>query len=596
MSRKGLKGGEFLLRDSRAADTFTPEDFSAEQKQMGATAEQFLTHEILPVIERIDQQEFQLVRDGLRKAGEIGLLMMDGPEQFGGLDLDKASSMLVSEKLAPGGSFAVAYTAHTGIGTLPLIYYGSEEQKARYLPQLLSGEWIAAYCLTEPEAGSDALASQTTAVCSPDGQQYSINGVKQFITNGGFADLFTVFAKIDRQHFTAFLVERNNPGVHVGREEKKMGIKGSSTTQVVFDNCVIPATNLLGTVGQGHKIAFNVLNVGRFKLGACAVGSAKKALAAALVYSDSRRQFQQPIASFGAIREKIADMTTEIVMAESLVYRLAGFLDERLAVLDAGASNYYTKYQENIEEYAVECAIAKVFCTKMLAGVVDEAVQIHGGYGFICEYSVERFYRDERINRIFEGTNEINRLLVATLTLRKAEKGILPIHFRAMKTFDSLMKGDLAEAVTDAMPFSREKTCVKNLKSVCLLVIGEAARVFKQSLQGEQEILLAIADCCIELFAVESAILRLEKMYQNASESRREVIVALAVSAVSSAASRIDSLSRKGSAYISGAEEAEHILDGINRLTRYSGVDLLQAKRVIADASHEHCRYLFQVN
>jgi alkylation response protein AidB-like acyl-CoA dehydrogenase len=394
MAANIAKGGEYLIAETDCTEVFTPEDFTDEQRSMAETTEQFVANEIMPNIDEIEHQNFDLVVEKMKKCGELGLLMMDAPEEFGGLELDKASTMLVAEKISYAGSFSVAFSAHTGIGTLPLIYYGTPAQKEKYLNKIISGEWCAAYCLTEPGSGSDALGAQATAVLSADGKHYILNGTKQFITNGGFANLYTIFAKIDKEHFTAFLVEKSFPGLVVGAEEKKLGIKGSSTTQIILDNCQVPVENLLGEIGKGHKIAFNVLNVGRFKLGAAVTGAAKMALGVGIKYANERTQFKRRISSFGAIAEKIADLNVDIFAAESLVYRLAGLLDRKLETIEKGGANYYDEYQKGIEEYASECGIAKVFCSEVLAKTVDEVVQIHGGYGFVSYYPAERFYRD----------------------------------------------------------------------------------------------------------------------------------------------------------------------------------------------------------
>ncbi|HEY5512625.1 MAG TPA: acyl-CoA dehydrogenase family protein, partial [Geomonas sp.] len=401
MAARIFKGAEYLVTETSKDDIFTPEDFSDEQRQMGRTVEQFVVNEVLPLREEIEHQHFEHVVHLMKKCGDLGLLMIDAPEEYGGLELDKATSMLAAEKISTSGSFSVAYSAHTGIGTLPLVYYGTREQKEKYLGKLISGAWIAAYCLTEPDSGSNALGAKASATLSEDGNFYLLNGTKQFTTNGSIADLYTIFAKIDKEQFTAFLVERTTEGLSVGPEEKKLGIKGSSTTQIILDNARVPVQNLLGEIGKGHKIAFNVLNVGRFKLGAAVTGAAKRALEEGIKYANMRKQFSQPIASFGAIKEKIADMTAEIFAAESLIYRLAGLIDDRLATIPKETPNYYEAYQRGIEEYAIECAIAKVFCSEVLADVADEVVQIHGGYGFIQDYPAEGYYRDERINRIF---------------------------------------------------------------------------------------------------------------------------------------------------------------------------------------------------
>ncbi|HKK01119.1 MAG TPA: acyl-CoA dehydrogenase family protein, partial [Desulfuromonadales bacterium] len=510
MAERVFKGGEFLVTEVAKDDVFTPEDFSDEQRQIADTTDQFVRNEILPNADEIDAQNFSLVVDGMRKCGELGLLMIDAPEESGGLELDKATSMLVAERIAPSGSFSVAYAAHTGIGTLPLVYYGTAAQKEKYLEKIISGEWMAAYCLTEPDSGSDALGAKATATLSEDGKYYLLNGTKQFITNGSFADIYTIFAKIDKEHFTAFLVERTFDGVSVGAEEKKMGIKGSSTTQVILDNAKVPVENVLGEIGKGHKIAFNVLNVGRFKLGAAVTGAAKGALADGLHYANERKQFGRPIASFGAIQEKAANLTAAIFASESLVYRLAGLLDDKLATIPKGGDDYYVKYQKGIEEYAAECGIAKVFCSEVLGQVVNEVVQIFGGYGFISEYPAERYYRDERINRIFEGTNEINRLLIPGMILRKALKGELPLQQKAMEAFESLMTPSFEETDED-LPFAREKAVLDHLKTLFLIIAGAGVQNFQNRLVEEQEILMAAADIVIQVFAAESALLRAEK-------------------------------------------------------------------------------------
>ncbi len=415
-------GGGFLLDDAAATSIFVPEDFSSEQRQIAETTEDFVKKEILPNLERIEEQDFAFVVDRMRQCAELGLFLTEVPEAYGGLELDKATNMLLIEKMAAAGSFAITYGGQTGIGLLPLVYYGSADQKERYLDKLASGEWIAAYALTEPDCGSDPLSARTTATLSADGRYYILNGTKQFITNSSFADLFTVFAKIDGKHFSAFLVEKGSAGFSVGKEEQKMGLKGSSTTSLALQDVPVPVANLLGEAGKGHKIAFNVLNVGRLKVAATCTGMAKEALAAAASYAVERKQFGKPIGSFGAIQEKLADMVAATFAAETTAYRVAGLLDQRIATLDPG-EDYYERYQKGIEEYATECAIAKVFCSERLDQVVDHAVQIHGGYGYIRDYPVERYYRDARIQRIFEGTNEINRILIPTMLLRRAERG-----------------------------------------------------------------------------------------------------------------------------------------------------------------------------
>jgi alkylation response protein AidB-like acyl-CoA dehydrogenase len=587
-----LKGGEYLIAETPCEHVFTPEDFTDEHRQIGETTEQFVENEIIPYIDEIDKQNFVPVVEGMRKCGELGLLMMDTPEAYGGLELDKASSMLVGEKIGYSGSFSVAYSAHSGIGTLPLIYYGTPEQKERYLENIISGQWCAAYCLTEPGSGSDALGAQTTATLSEDGKYYILNGTKQFITNGGFAELFTVFAKIDKKHFTAFLVEKSYDGLIVGAEEKKMGIKGSSTTQIILDNCKVPVENLLGEKGKGHKIAFNVLNIGRFKLGAGVTGAAKMALIEGIKHANERKQFNIPIAKFGAIGEKIADLTANIYASESLIYRLAGLLDNKLATIDKGIDNYYEEYLKGIEEYAPECGISKVFCSEVLARTVDEVVQIFGGYGFVSEYPAERYYRDERINRIFEGTNEINRLLIPGMILKKAMKGDLPLQAEAMKAFQSLMTPGFEE-MDESVLFVREKTLLKNLKTLFLILSGAGVQKYMDNLAKEQEILIAAANIAIQIFALESALLRAEKNFSKVSERKQKLLAdALKIFAFE-ASEAAGSAARKGAYFIEEGDALTMILSGIRRFTKYDATGLLKAKRALAAAACDEEKYIF---
>lgn len=592
MSKRILKGGEYLVVETPCEAVFTPEDFSDEQRAIAETTEQFVENEIFPHIEEIEEQNFDLVVAGMKKCGELGLLMIDAPEEYGGLELDKATSMLVGEKIAPSGSFSVAYAAHTGIGTLPLVYYGTRAQKEQYLEKIITGEWLAAYCLTEPGSGSDALGAQASAILSADGSHYVLNGTKQFITNGSFADLYVIFAKIDKEHFTAFLVEKTFEGLLVGAEEKKMGIKGSSTTQIILDNCKVPAENLLGEIGKGHKIAFNVLNVGRFKLGACVTGAAKYALREGLKYANERKQFGKTIGSFGAIQEKLADMTADIYAAESLVYRLAGLLDDKLATIEKGTDDYYVEYQKGIEDYSAECAISKVFCSDVLARVVDEVVQIHGGYGFVSEYPAERYYRDERINRIFEGTNEINRLLTTGMILRKAMKGELPLQAEAMKAFEALMTPSFEE-LDEEIPFIAEKTLLKNLKTLFLILAGTGVQKFMQKLQDEQEILMAAADIAIQIFAIESAVLRAEKILPKLSENRQQHLKATVKVFTFNATEEAATAAKKAAYYIEEGDSLMMLLSGVRRFTKYDAKGLLVAKRLVAAAGLEAEKYLF---
>jgi butyryl-CoA dehydrogenase len=584
MAKRLFKGAEYLVAPVAKDDIFTPEDISDEQKQIADTASSFVKDEVLPVYERLEHQEPGLAGALMRKAGEAGLLMIDAPEAFGGLDLDKVTSILAADRMGAAGAFAVSFSAHTGIGTLPLVYYGTDEQKAKYLPRIISGEWAAAYCLTEPGAGSDALSGTTTATLSPDGKHYLLEGTKQFITNGGFANLFTVFAKIDRKHFTAFLVERSYEGVTIGPEEKKLGIKGSSTTQVILENAKVPVENVLGEIGKGHKIAFNVLNVGRFKLGANVNGAARAALAEGVAYANQRKQFGTPISTFGAIREKVADRVADLFAAEAVVMRIAGMIDDRVATLTKASPRYYEEVQAAIEEYAVECAIAKVYCSEVLADVVDDVVQIHGGYGFTQEYKAERFYRDERINRIFEGTNEINRLLIPGTLLRRALKGELPLQSEAMKAMEAMATPSLDE-VDPADPLAADKATLAGLKKVFLVVAGAAVQRYRDAIKDEQEVLLALADVAIQIFAMESALLRGEKMAPGLSESRQAVVRAAVKVQSFAAVERAAAAARRAATYVLEGDMLTMVLGGIRRFTRYDGSGLLEAKRRLAAAA-----------
>ena len=592
MAARVFKGAEFLIAETGKDEVFIPEDFSDEQRQIGQTTEQFVLNEVLPLREEIEHQHFEHVVHLMKRCGELGLLMIDVPEEYGGLELDKATSMLAAEKISVSGSFSVAYSAHSGIGTLPLVYYGTADQKQRYLGKLVTGEWIAAYCLTEPDSGSDALGAKASATLSPDGRHYLLNGTKQFTTNGSIAKLFTIFAKIDKEHFTAFLVERGTEGLSVGPEEKKLGIKGSSTTQVILDNAKVPVENVLGEIGKGHKIAFNVLNIGRFKLGAAVTGAAKGALCDGIRYANLRKQFGRTIASFGAIKEKIADLSAEIFAAESLVYRLAGLIDDRLATIQRETANYYEAYQRGIEEYAIECAIAKVFCSEVLADVVDEVVQIHGGYGFVQEYPAERYYRDERINRIFEGTNEINRLLIPGILLTRAMKGDIPLQREALKAFEALMTPSFDE-LDDSVPFAAEKALLAGLKQAFLVVAGTGAQKYQAKIKDEQEVLLAVADVAINIFAMESAVLRAEKMLPALSPAKKEAVVAAVKTFSFSATENAASAARRAAYYIEEGDNLTMMLGGIRRFTKYDATGLLGAKRALADAAIQAEKYPF---
>ena len=587
-----IRGSEYLIKEVTKEQVYVPEQFDDEQKAMADMTHQFVHEEVMPDIEGIEKQDFSLVTKHLTKCGELGLLATDTPEEYGGLDLDKVTSMIIAEKIAMAGSFSVAFTAHTGIGTLPLVYYGTPEQKEQYLEKITSGEWFAAYCLTEPGSGSDALGAKATATLSEDGSHYILNGTKQFITNADFANLFTVFAKIDKEHFTAFLVERDFEGLSIGPEEKKMGIKGSSTCQVILEDCKVPVKNLLGEIGKGHKIAFNILNVGRFKLGSCTNGASKQVISEALEYANQRKQFGIPVSRFGALQEKAANMMSDLFASEALVYRLAGDLDANLVKLDKSSDTYYREYEKAIEDYAAECAITKVFCSEVLREIVDEGLQMYGGYGFVSEYSAERAYRDERINRIFEGTNEINRLLIPGTILKKAMKGELPLQAEAMKAFESLMVPALDD-IDEEVPFAKEKKLLENLKKVFLILSGAAVQKYMDKLQREQEILMAAADIAIQIYAIESAVLRAEKAMDMVSEKQQKLMAAAVTSFTFSATEKLASAAKKCAYYVEEGDNLMMILSGIRRYTKYDATGLLTAKRELADAAFTQEKYIF---
>jgi len=572
---KEMRGGDFMFHETEAQDIFTPEDFTDEHKQMAETAERFVQEEIRPVNERLEEKDFDLLVEKIRQCAGLGLMMADAPEEYGGLDLDKAASMLISEKLAWSLNFGLSAMAHTGIGMLPLIYYGTAEQKKRYLQKLVTAEMIGCYCLTEPGSGSDALGARTTATLAEDGSHYILNGTKQFITNSGFADLFTVFAKVDKKHFTAFLVERTMPGLSLGPEEKKMGLHGSSTRQVIFDSVPVPKENILGEIGKGHKIAFNVLNVGRFKLGAACVGQVKFALAEGSRYANERKQFGVPIGGFGAIREKLADATALAFASESVVYRLAGLLDGKLVALDKKAADYYVKYQLGIEEFAAECALIKVFCTEVAARIINDMLQVHGGYGYIAGHAVEQMYRDERVQRIYEGTNEINRLLVASRLLH------------AGLAAASAPAAAKPTAVTG--PWAEQRQLLRGMKECALLLAERALRRFGKEINKEQEILLAFADMAVQIFALESAVLRAEKASGRASAAKDGQYRAAVQLCAFSDRQDFIAAAEKCAVFLASQE----LLPLIGEKTQLAAGDLLAAKRLLADAALQAEKYIF---
>lgn len=504
-------GGRFIVEDADPKHVVTPEDFTEEQRMLADTVRAFVERDVAPHDDAIEKLDYGLSVQLMRKAGEIGLLGADVPEAYGGLGLDKVSTTLLSETLSPASSFALTIGAHTGIGTLPIVFFGTDEQKERWLPDLAAGTRIAAYCLTEPGSGSDALGARTTAVLSEDGSHYVLNGSKQYITNAGFADVFIVYAKVEGAHFSAFIVERDTPGFSVGPEERKMGIKGSSTRPLFFEDAPVAAGQLLGEVGKGHLIAFNVLNIGRFKLAAGCLGGMKEAIKLSSAYANTRKQFGKPISAFPLVAAKLADMNTLTFVTESMVYRTAGLIDDALASANLNHSDGGIEVAKAVAEYTLECSINKVFASEAMDRIVDEGVQIHGGCGYIQEYKIERLYRDSRINRIFEGTNEINRLLIPATLIRRALKGELPLIAKAQEVQKELLSPTVA-ALPKAGPLAKQTAIVSALKKVFLMVGGLAIQTHGLRMDREQEIVASLADAMIELYALESALLRTRKL------------------------------------------------------------------------------------
>ena len=583
MKNNLLDGGEFLLVDTAGMELFAPEEFTAEQKQIAETTEEFMKKEVFPNIDRIEDKDFKFIVEKMKQCADLGLFLAEVPEEYGGLELEKTTNMLMIEKIAPATSFCMAFGGHTGIGILPMVYYGTPDQKERYLGKLSSGEWIGAYALTEPDCGSDPLSSRSTAVLSDDGTYYILNGTKQFITNSAFADLFTVFAKIDGKHFSAFLVEKGFEGFTVGAEEKKMGLKGSSTTQLVLQDVRVPVENLLGEPGKGHKIAFNVLNVGRLKVATQTLGMSKGAFAEAASYATERKQFGKPIGEFGAIKEKLADMLGAIYASESVIYRVAGMLDGRIATLDHSGTDYYERYQKAIEEYAAECAIAKVFCSEQLDMVVDEAVQIHGGYGYIAEYAVERYYRDSRIQRIFEGTNEINRILIPTMLFRKADSNGSELWNMVKKAQEGI---PTATAYTGE--FAQEAATIARLKQLYLTVLGSVMPA-----KDHQEVLLAVADMVITIFALESSVLRASKTIAAASETKKQLLKAVIKSIAFDLSGKFQLAASRCCAYALTGDARVAMQRFVSELSACHVDGLLEAKHLLAEAAKESGKYCF---
>ncbi|HUI85482.1 MAG TPA: acyl-CoA dehydrogenase family protein [Candidatus Binatia bacterium] len=579
-------GGSFLLEDHPLHNVFTPEDFNEDHQMIAKLADEFAVNEILPNVEKIEHKDWELTRELLKKASEMGLTNADVPGEYGGADMDKVSSAIIADRMAKCGSFVVSMGGHAGIGTLPIVFFGTEEQKKKYLPKLASAEMIGAYALSEGTSGSDALNCRTRAVLSPDGKHYILNGEKMWITNAHFADLFTVFAKVDGEKFTAFLIEKDFPGFSVGAEEKKMGIRGSSTCPLILNDCKVPVENLLGEVGKGHIIAFNILNVGRFKLGAGCVGGARTSLQNAIAYAKQRKAFTKTIADFGLIREKLAQMAVGIYAGESMVYRTVGMMDTALGEIEKNPE----AIRKAIEEYAVECSIIKVWGSEMLDMVVDETVQIYGGYGFVEEYPAERAYRDSRVNRIFEGTNEINRLIITGWLLKRAMSGQLALLPAIKKVMDEVMSGPSGEELEGALAADRK--LVQSAKKLAMLVAGAASQKYMQKLADQQEIMGAIADMVIETFAMDSALLRARKCAEAQGEEKSALVVAMTQVYLEGAFARLEAAAKKVVAAVAEGDMLRTQMAIVRRLTKHEPVNVIALQEKIASRVLETGKYV----
>jgi alkylation response protein AidB-like acyl-CoA dehydrogenase len=576
---KVIKGGSFLIEDLPFQQMFTPEDYTDEQLMIAKVTEDFIEKEVMPQVEYIENHEFDRSVKLLKQAGELGLLCADVPEEYGGLGLDKISSSLITEKMARAGGFSITHGAHVGIGSLPIILFGNEQQKQKYLPELATGGKIAAYALTEPGSGSDALGARTTAKLNAEGTHFILNGEKQWITNSGFADVFTVYAKIDGQHFSAFIVERDFKGVSTGAEEKKMGLKGSSTRTLILEDVPVPVENLLGEPGRGHVIAFNILNIGRYKLGVGAVGAAKHALGITIKYANGRQQFNTPISQFHLTKEKFATMASRIYATESSVYRTVGLFEDRMSLLSENASK--KEIADAISEYAIECSLNKFFASETLDYVVDEGVQIHGGYGYMNEYEIERAYRDSRINRIFEGTNEINRLLVPGTYIRKALKGQLPLLQKAQSLQEELMM--LIPEEPGDEPLEQEKYLVRNAKKIGLLALGLAVQKYGKALEQEQEILANIADIISNAYAMESVVLRTEKAIKKAGVEKSKQKLLYTQIFCQEAFNEIEQHAKETLVATEQGDTLRMLISALRKFTRHTPTNVIAKKREAAD-------------
>ncbi len=592
LTKPAAKGGSFLLESSAPQDIFTPADLSDDQKLIGQTAEEFVVKEVLPVAKELEAKKPGLMAELTRKAAELGLMSGGTPEEYGGAGLDKVAATMLTEKISIYGGFATTHGAHAGIGTLPLVYFGTEEQKKKYLPKLASGEFIGAYCLSEPQAGSDAQNLLTRAELNKEGTHYILNGQKMWITNGGFADLYIVFAKVDGEKLTAFIVERSFPGCKPGNEEHKMGIHGSSTTPIFLENCRVPKENVLHEIGRGHIVAFNVLNAGRFTLGASCVGGSKHVLMTAAKYARERKAFGKQIGDFGLIKEKLAEMAIRIFAVESMIYRSAGYMEAAMNAA-AGSGNKAQNTMKVLEEYAIESSIAKVYGSEMLDFVVDEAVQIFGGYGFHEDYPVCRAYRDSRINRIFEGTNEINRMLIIQMLMKRAMGGQLALIPAAMKLADEILAGPSLEEAPEGV-LAEEARTVANAKKIFLQSAGGALQKYREKLADEQELVAALANIVMEIYAMESSLLRAQKAAATKGEAAAVLMIDAARVLIADAGERVDHEAKRA---IAAAHEGDMLTTQIAVLKRFGKrpvVDTIGIRRRVAAAVQSQDRYPFE--
>ena len=592
ISKPAAKGGSFLLESPAPQDVFTPADLTDDQKLIGQTAEEFVTKEVLPHIKELEDKKPGLMAELTRKAAELGLMSGGTPEEYGGAGLDKIATTLLTEKISIDGGFATTHGAHAGIGTLPIVYFGTEAQKKKYLPKLASGEYIGAYCLSEPQAGSDAQNLLTRAELSADGAHYVLNGQKMLITNGGIADLYIVFAKVDGEKLTAFIVEKNFPGCKPGNEEHKMGIHGSSTTPVFLENCKVPKENLLHEVGRGHIVAFNVLNAGRFTLGASCLGGSKHVLMAASKYAKERKAFGKQIGEFGLMKEKLAEMAVQIFAVDSMIYRTAGNIEAAMTAA-SGSGDKTRNAMKVLEEYAIESSIAKVYSSEMLDFVVDEAVQIFGGYGFHEDYPVCRAYRDSRVNRIFEGTNEINRMLIIQMLMKRALGGQLPLIPAAMKLADEILAGPSFEETPEGV-LAEEARVIANAKKMFLQAAGGAVQKFREKLADEQELIGALANMVMEIYAMESCLLRAQKASATKGEAATSGMIDASRVFISDAAERVDHEAKRAIAAVHESDMRITQMAVLKRFGKRPAVDTIALRRRIAAAVQAQDRYPFE--